>query len=692
MTTSAEKLAKLKAAKAKLKQHQKKKSAQTTATTTTPKSNHDSTNNINSISVQEEVINKPDEILKTEVVRERAATEPAVIQAVDDTVQNKVNGEMAPSLHSLPQSIQAATETQIVQSQDQTHKLQQQINDLQNAYNNESTQLKTAQAYLQEFQNRLRLQQQSIQDLLTEKTELTSQVSKLNSELDSQKSTINSSANSTNNLSFKYDQIRRELNLMKESKEKFEKASEQLENELDTLNENYRQILARNEELYERNSELSHQVTVKNGDIAILKKELGSLETEKQKVQKSLTNLQTLQSQKDISNDKKRASQDTLAQVKIEKLSLESRQYQAQISELGKSVELYKKTVTGLTQERNKLLSQIEKVNLAWQNRMEIKEKEFDKKLKERAENTENSSQDLAKNLSEKTENLSKITSENNNLIQELEKLKIEKQRLESRLEAQILDNENLVNSSMEASEQLLAFQTKSADLEIQLKDRQSLLAQADSDRNTLNRAMTQNKDLKNNLEQITTALINANNDKAQLQMESDSLAHRLKAYESGQVKPEVSQIDKSAQNSPFVSPRSSTTQIQNSPISKVNNSTNISQEESIPESQQSRDFIEKNQLVQVLADEKLHSNQLQEQVDNLTSQLRIYAAKVKELEGQGEILKGETDVQKNQGQSLYQENEVGQELVSQLVVLGFDPCCFLGFCFHDLSQNIKKS
>ena len=331
----------------------------------------------------------------------------------------------------------------------ETSKMTSQIKTLQEKYTSETQKLAAAQVYLQQFQSQLRLQQQSIKDLLDEKSELQGKVSKLENQIASIKQSNLNSNQSSQGLSLKYDQLQREFQLTSETKLKFQKASEQLENELETLNETYRKVLSRNDELYERNAELSHQVGSKGNELAGIKRDYEILEAEKIKIEKQHKNLQTLHtsstSEADRERDsKKRSSKDSIHQLKIDQLTTENQQISCQMQELGKSVELYKRTVTGLTQERNKLLSQIEKVNMAWQNRLENKEKEFDRKFKEKLRTRDSDSDDLNKNLKDKTERLEKIVKEKEELSSEVEKLTGEKNKLESRLESQIIDNETL--------------------------------------------------------------------------------------------------------------------------------------------------------------------------------------------------------------------------------------------------------
>merc|ERR1719220_1077170 len=72
---------------------------------------------------------------------------------------------------------------------------------------------------------------------------------------------------------------------------------------------------------------------------------------------------------------------------------------------------------------------------------------------------------------------------------------------------------------------------------------------------------------------------------------------------------------------------------------------------------------LENSQLAQILADERMSSAQLQEQIDNLQDQLRKYAQKVQVLEAES----SDRSESRTTNKSLYQENEENMEVVSQL-------------------------
>lgn len=150
-------------------------------------------------------------------------------QNTNETSENQTHRSSFVSINSQDmQELETATQNMIKTEQ---------YNELLEKYQIESTQLKTAQVYLQQFQGRIRLQQQSIQDLLDEKSELNNKVETLNSQINTFKNSENSSSVNIKNLSVKFENLQREFVLIKDSKEKYQLNSEQLEAELDALRE-----------------------------------------------------------------------------------------------------------------------------------------------------------------------------------------------------------------------------------------------------------------------------------------------------------------------------------------------------------------------------------------------------------------------------------------------------------------------
>lgn len=435
------------------------------------------------------------------------------------------------------------------------------------------------QAVFLQYQQQVQLQMQSIHHLVAEKEELTKRIQGLESEKRSQ-----GNDSSSVSLRSKYDSLAKEFALTKEAKLKFQTTSDQLEKELDTLNESYKRVLSRNEDLYERNSELSHQLNIKSADLAANKKELQFLQSQKSQLQTKLSTSNSLNESSSLQE--------------IEQHKEEKHQLLEQMKEVNASLELYKKTVTDLTKERQTLLQQINAINHAWQQKFEKSLQERDVAIQEKNDGLKNKETEeeirrLNAALDEKSEELRKQLENLKELQASQEALSKSKYDLSKRLDAQVTDNETLVKLNMDQSDKITELHANLVDLQDQVQDRRELLNSAENERSTLNRALQQNKQLKGQFAELQTALIQTNNQRAEALTELETLKHQVNS----------NQLSSNSNMQPSNSPEFQQVQQENA------------------------------QLAQILADERLRNAQLQESCDNLSSQVKLYQQTLHEQE-----------------------------------------------------------
>ena len=160
----------------------------------------------------------------------------------------------------------------------------------------------------------------------------------------------------------------------------------------------------------------------------------------------------------------------------------------------------------------------------------------------------------------------------------------------------------------------------------------------------------------------LSAALINANNEKAEYMTELDSARFKLKNFEAN------------GPRTPGAATISTNSSIPNSTESSRKNSTavapQVTSQQPTSNTHTNQLQLENSQLAQILADEKMSSAQLQEQIDNLQDQLKKYAHKVQEMEGQASQA-SRSESRASVPASLYQNNEETEGLVSQLGGLG---------------------
>lgn len=172
---------------------------------------------------------------------------------------------------------------------------------------------------------------------------------------------------------------------------------------------------------------------------------------------------------------------------------------------------------------------------------------------------------------------------------------------------------------------------------------------------------------------ELSEALILANNEKAEVMTQLDTAQFQLKNLQHTQ--PPSTHNHLPQVNSTAVPESSSSLpQTPASPSSPNSQSRSRSSSPSKQPIENNALLIENKQLAQILADEKMSSAQLQEQIDNLQNNLNKYVARCQELEtnlAQQSTPLPDRSESRASNLSLYQENSANEGLIQQLVVEG---------------------
>ncbi|XP_013386833.1 golgin subfamily A member 2 isoform X2 [Lingula anatina] len=368
------------------------------------------------------------------------------------------------------------------------------------------------------LKEQLQVHIQTIGILVAEKTELQSSVNQSQRMAQQRLTEIEELSGRLKASRQRVADLERDLSSISTSSQQFEKSSKEYSKEIDRLKLDLYKLNKTSEETKQQNSELQEKLHSKVSECSGLEQAVQDL---KSKLEMTEVYVQQL------SNKEGSTDTNLLEKLQEEKISLQTKvdqyaeSFQKLTTERDQLAEQYQQYINQLQQQQQQLVSQIN-VLTEEKEKLLLREQELEAALKTAQEKAEAQAQ-KAEELNDQSKPAEVASPE---VLEQIEKLKVEYDALSRKYQTQVNDNSQLSRLISEKEGRIMELESTLSRVGEDSIDKDELLESMQSDKVALSRAMAQNKDLKQQLAELQNGFVKLSNESMELTTDLQSEKH----------------------------------------------------------------------------------------------------------------------------------------------------------------------